>query len=363
MSTTDSTSDDDWSLYPYSPNKAAPIAFAIIMSLLGIILIYQCFFRYHWKKFGGMMLWATLVWVAGFITRSISVHEVRSVGIFIAQFVMILMGPPLYAAAEYFILGRLFAYLPYHTPIHPGRVFSTFAILSVAVETLTGSGAANSAGEGRDPAVRRVGLDLLKAALILQCCVEVGFLSLVALLEYRCRKAKVFPKKIRIVCYVLYVTSLMMLLRCVVRAVEGFEAAACDPDREDPYCGPVSRNEWFLWTFEVANITLFVILLCIFHPGRYLPRSSKIFLDPIDGKTERMGPGFSKADKRPLLITILDPFDIYRILSGKGMVLNKFWEEYQPIYTGKEGDARPDHAGLQPISSREVQHEGAVRKA
>lgn len=362
MSTTDPSSD--WSLYPYNPNKIAPIVFAIIMALLGSILVYQCFVRYHWKKFGAMMTWATLVWVIGFISRSISVHHVRSVGIFITQYVMILMGPPLYAAAEYFILGRLLAYLPYHAPIHPGRVFSTFVILSVVVEALTGTGAANSAGSDRDPKTRRIGLDLLRAALILQCFVEVFFFSLVALLEYRCRQAKVFPRKIRIVCYVLYVTSMMMLLRCVVRTVEGFEAGSCDPDRKDPYCGPVSRNEWFLWTFEVANITLFVILLCVFYPGRYLPRSSKIFLDAIDGKTERMGPGFSRADKRPLLITILDPFNLYGILSGKGMVLNKFWEEYQPICTGKEDEIQQeDQTGLQPTSLREVEHERVDQKA
>ena len=75
-----------------------------------------------------------------------------------------------------------------------------------------------------------------------------------------------------------------------------------------------------------------------------------------------MGPGFSKADKRPLLITILDPFNIYGIVAGKGMVLTKFWEEYQPIYNGNEGDARLDRHGLQPVSSREVQHEDVVRK-
>lgn len=358
-----SSNDPTWSLYPYEPNQVAPIVWAIIMAALGGTLVYQCFFRYHWKKFGGMMTWATLVWVAGFVSRSISVREVQNVGIFIAQYVMILMGPPLYAAAEYFILGRLLAYLPYHTPIHPGRVFSTFVILSVLVEALTGTGAANSAGSDRDPTTREIGLDLLKAALILQCFVEVFFISLVGLLEYRCRKTKVFPTKIRIVCYVLYTTSLMMLLRCVARAVEGFEAGACDPDRQDPYCGPVSRNEWFLWTFEVANITLFVILLCIFHPGRYLPRSSRIFLDQTDGKTERLGPGFSKADKRPLLMTILDPFNIYGIVSGKGMLFNKFWEEYQPLYTGKEEFQQGHQAHLGPVSSRDVEHESVARKA
>lgn len=246
------------------------------------------------------------------------------------------MGPPLYSAAEYFILGRLLAYLPYYTSIHPGRVFSTFIFLSAVVETLTGSGAGNSAGTGRTESQRNIGLNLLKSALILQCFVEVAFMSLVANVEYRARKGGKFPLHVRKVCYILYITSFMILVRCIVRTAEGFEAASCEPGRQDPYCGPVSRNEWFLWVFEVANITLFVIMLAIFHPGSYLPENSKIFLDPSDGETERLGPGFSKADKRPFLITIIDPFNLYGILSGKGMDLNKFWEDHQPIYDGED---------------------------
>jgi hypothetical protein len=118
--------DDNWSLYPYPPNRPAPIAFAVLLSVVLVYQIYQSFFRYKWKKFGGMMLWASSVWVAGFICRAYSVYHVQEVNIFIAQFVLIIVGPPLYAAAEYFILGRLMAYLPYHAPIHPGRVVSTF---------------------------------------------------------------------------------------------------------------------------------------------------------------------------------------------------------------------------------------------
>ncbi|CAK1358498.1 hypothetical protein CB0940_06897 [Cercospora beticola] len=330
-----SNTSDDWSLYPYNPNKPAPIVFAVLLTALGAYQIYQSFFRYRWKKFGAVMLWATSVWIAGFVCRSISVHQVRNIGLFIAQYVLVLMGPPLYSAAEYFILGRLLAYLPYYTPIHPGRVFSTFIFLSAAVESLTGSGAANSAGSGRTESQRNIGLKLLKSALILQIFVEAFFISIVATLEYKARKGGNFPKNVRNICYLLYITSSMILVRCIVRTIEGFEAGSCDADREDPYCGPVSRNEWFLWVFEIANITLFVILLAIFHPGKYLPRSSKIFLDPVDGKTERLGPGFSKADKRPFLITVIDPFNFYGILSGKGMVMNKFWEEHQPIDDGE----------------------------
>ncbi|KAK4617647.1 Lipid-translocating exporter-like protein RTA1 [Fulvia fulva] len=347
----------DWSLYPYDPNKGAPVAFAIIIAVVGIYQIYQSFFLYHWPKFGSTMAWASSVWLAGFICRSISIRSPQNVGVFIAQYVLVLIGPPLYAAAEYFILSRLLSYLPYHTPIHPGRVFSTFVLLSTIVETLTGSGAGNSAGSGRTEAQRSVGLNLLKAALILQCFIEALFFSLVVLVERRCRRAGIFPKRVRTVCCVLYVTSAMIFVRCVVRTVEGFEAGRCEAGREDPYCGPVSRNEWFLWTFEVANITLFVILLSLFHPGRFLPKDNKVFLDPHDGKTERIGPGFSKADSRAFWATVVDPFNLTGILSGKGMVLNKFWEEAQPVYTGDDATAADD----QPfVVSQAAKHDQTV---
>ena len=330
----DTNLGDDWSLYPYNPVKPAPIVFAVLLTLLGAYQIYQSFFKYPWKKFGLTMTWATSVWVGGFVCRSISVYNVQNVDLFIAQFVLVLMGPPLYAAAAYFILGRLLAYLPYHAPIHPGRVFSTFVILSAIVESLTANGAANSAGNGRDPGQRETGLNCLKGALILQCCVEAFFFSLVATLEYRCRKAGNFPRQIRVVFYVLYVTSFMILVRCIVRTIEGFEAASCSSDSNEHYCGPISKHEVFLWVFEIANITLFVALLAIFHPGKYLPLDSVIYLDPVDGKTERVGPGFSKADKRPLLVTVMDPFNFYGILTGKGMVMRPFWEQEQPVYDG-----------------------------
>ena len=189
---------------------------------------------------------------------------------YIAQYVLVLMGPPLYAAAEYFILGRLMAYLPYHAPMHPGRVLSTFITLSTCVESLTASGAANSSGTGRKPEQRKAGLDCLKAALILQCCIEALFFSLVVVLERRCRRSGAFPRHIRIICYVLYLTSGMILVRCIVRTIEGFENSRCTA--EDPLCGYMTKHEWVLWVFEVANITLFVIVLAAFHPGRLLPR-------------------------------------------------------------------------------------------
>lgn len=304
-------------------------------------------FRYQWKKFGITMTWATTVWIGGFICRAISVYDVQNLNMFIAQLVLVIVGPPLYAASEYFILGRLFAYLPYYTPIHPGRVVSTFLFLSALVESLTAVGASHSTGDDRN-----VGLILIKAALLLQCCVEVLFFSLVVVLDYRCRRSRHSLRQLRPVFYVLEVTSLMMLVRCTVRAADSFEDSVCSTG----YCGYIelhvsqseigcttyidpSVQEWTLYVFEVANITLFVILLTIFHPGRYLPRSSKVYLDPLDGKTERIGPGFAKADKRPLVLTIFDPFNLQSIFSRNRLPVHHFWEEQHPIYEG--GELRP----------------------
>ncbi len=55
----DNNGGDDWSLYPYEPVKAAPIVFAVLLTVIGIYQIYQSFFKYHWKKFGGIMTWVS----------------------------------------------------------------------------------------------------------------------------------------------------------------------------------------------------------------------------------------------------------------------------------------------------------------
>ena len=320
------------SVYPYDPSKPLPIVFASILFVLTVALTYQSY-RYKWVHFGLMTSWASATWLAGFIVRAISVFDSSNVGLFIAQYVLVFIGPPLYAASEYFILGRLLAYLPYHTPMHPGRVLSTFLLLGAAVESLAASGAASSVSANSKPAVRSAAIIRIKASLILQEVLEASFFGMVVLVEYRCRKARNFPKNVRIMCRMLYVTSFMMTIRCIVRTIEGFEATGCDPSAPGfkGYCGPVQEHEWFLWVFEVANITVFVLLLALFHPGKYMPSNKMQYLDPVDGETERIGPGYSAADNRPLLITVLDPFNWGGMMKGREPVVDRFWERENPV--------------------------------
>ncbi|PNS13837.1 hypothetical protein CAC42_1328 [Sphaceloma murrayae] len=331
---------NDWSLYPYEPNKALPIVFAVIVFILGAFNVYQNFIRYKWQRFGSIMTWASTVWVAAFVCRAISVRQVQNVGLFIAQYVLVLAGPPLYASAESFILGRILAYLPYHAPIHPGRVLSTFFTMSVIIEVLVNTGASNSTGRS-DPTDANqvaVGVACYKAGLILQCLLETGFLSLTAFVHRRAHRSGTLTKNIRTMVYMLYLTSSIILLRTIVRAIEGFEKSKCRPSPDNPvgYCGYLSTHEWVLWVLECAGVTLFVCFLTWYTPGAYLPRSHRIFLDPRDGRTERLGPGFSVVAKRPLLITIVDPFNLYGLVTGHEQEMTPFWELTWPEYVGQE---------------------------
>ena len=338
--------EGDWSLYPYQPVKALPVLFAVGFLTCGTVMVYQCVTRYGMKRYTWTMSFTSVVWATGFGCRMASIYMDQDLDVFIAQYVLLFLGPPLFAGAEYFILGRVLAYVPYHTPIHPGRVLSTFIILDAIVEILAVNGATADASS-KTESDKNSGLSRMLAALILQAVLEVCFFSLVGLVEKRCRKAKLFPRNLRVVCYVLYVTSFMMLVRCIFRIIEGFEAMHCPVDV--PNCGYVDQYEWFFYVFEVANIFLFVILLTIFPPGKYLPPNVKVYLDPVDG-TERMGPGFANADTRPLWQTIVDPCNIHRLITGSGFINDKFWERKNPAYR-RDGQVSTGHSETQVLEA------------
>jgi len=63
-------------------------------------------------------------------------------------------------------------------------------------------------------------------------------------------------------------------------------------------------------------------LLNVFHPMAQLPRSNKVYLAK-DGVTEIEGPGFD--DKRNFLLTIIDPFDVYGMVTRRNRPTN-FWD-------------------------------------
>ncbi|KAI9371845.1 RTA1 like protein-domain-containing protein [Aspergillus egyptiacus] len=310
------------SMWYYAPNKGLPIAFGILFAVSGILHGYQCHKYKSWLVTGPLP-WSALLFTVGFILRAIGAFgEWDNVRVYIASTVFLLAGPPIYEGANFLILGRILYYVPYLSPMHPGRVFSTFTFLLSVVEVLTANGAALLANVEAPETRRNIGEALLKAALILQLVLMAGFSSLAITFNWRCWRAGVLSRKLQHVLVVLYCSCTLITTRTVFRTIEYFKAtgehAWDDPSDVDP----IIKNEWIFWLFEVVIMYANTTMLNIFHPMMRLPRSNKVYLAK-DGVTEVEGPGFK--DPRPWFITFIDPFDLGGLIFNKGKQ-EKYWE-------------------------------------
>ncbi|KAJ6187698.1 hypothetical protein N7519_002606 [Penicillium mononematosum] len=305
------------SLWFYAPNKGAAIAFAILFAISGGLHGYQCYKYKSWKV-TGFLPWSALLFTAGFITRTIGAFgQWGNIGIFIASTVLLLAGPPVYEGANFFILGRILYYIPYHSPIHPGRVFTTFLALGVVIESITANGAAQVARTDSSVSSQNTGKALLKAALIMQIFLMVSFVSLAGRFHFNCARGGVLNHKIKSALLVLYCSCTLITIRTIYRTVEYFTAASLNA-----YSDIENIKEWFFWFFEVVFMYSNTTLLNVFHPMHWLPRSNKIYLAE-DGVTEIEGPGYD--DPRHWLQTFVDPFDIYGLIVKRGKK-EKYWE-------------------------------------
>lgn len=221
-------------------------------------------------------------------------------------------------------------YVPMHAPLHPHRVVVVFVYLGAAVESLTAAGATLIATSSGDLDVQRRGGVLVSIALVLQAVVECFFMSLVALIHHRCIRARCLPPRVRTLCFMLYGTSTLILVRCIARAIESFSEYNSLGGECTGVCHTVTHGEWYLYVFEAAPMVVYTYWLNIIHPGRLLPRDRMVFLD-VDGVTERRGPGW--IDRRSRWETFVDPLDFGGMLKGEASH-EKFWlkPDDWPVY-------------------------------
>lgn len=200
--------------------------------------------------------------------------------------------------------------------IHPGRVISTFVGLDAVVEILTGNGASKLANFDASPGEINAGKGLVRASLLLQIVLFALFVSLVVIFHIRLVKATVMTAKLRNVLALLYASSALILIRNIYRCIEVWQG----------YAGYLQTYEAFFYVFDAGLMLVNSIMLNVWHPARFLPRSNKVYL-ARDGVTELEGPGW--VDKRPWWVSALDPFDLNGLIKGKDKE-TAFWEHEEP---------------------------------
>ena len=245
--------------------------------------------------------------------REISIHNDENLAVFIASQVLLIVAPPVYALTNYLFLGRTLFYVPYLSPMHPGRVISTFVGLDVLVEILTGNGASDLANLSSSPEQIAVGRGLIRASLLLQVVLFLGFTSVEVLFHVRCIRAGVMTSKLQTVVTLLYTSSALILIRNIYRVIEQWNG----------YTGYLQSHEAFFYVFDASLMLVNSVVLNVWHPAKYLPENNKVYLKQ-NGVTEAEGPGW--VDGRAWWVSVLDPFDLVGLAQGRDRK-TRFWEE------------------------------------
>ncbi|KUI71868.1 Protein RTM1 [Cytospora mali] len=314
------------SFWFYAPNKGAPVFFAIAFFASGVWQVWQ---GYHYKCWRVSWTYAlcAAIFTCGFIAREVGAFDYESLVAYIISVCLVYAAPPLYEAANYGILGRVLFYVPWLSPMHPGRVWSTFSSLAFLVECISGIGASYSSNPSLPQSSQDAGKALMKAALILQVVIVNLFLLLAVTFHRRCLKAGIHNKNINGVLLTLYISTGLIEARTLYRVVEYYGAAnihySTGMDAND--FPPEVRYEWFFYVFEASLMVCNAYLWNIRHPRKYLPKSTKVYLDQ-DGVTEVTGPGYK--DIRSRLARFVDPVDLAGLFRGRDKQ-NRFWEKIQ----------------------------------
>jgi hypothetical protein len=336
------------SYWIYVPVKGASIAFAILFLISGSLHIWQNVLKYRSWRIGFLFPWAAALFVAGFCLREYGAYHPfdtdpnskNNLAIFIASTVMLFVAPPVYSGALYFIFGRILYYLPYLSPMHPGRVWTTFIALDLVVGIIAGNGASYASNSSNTPSQIKLGFNLAKASLILQLVMFLAFVSLIAIFHRRCITAQLFNARTKTIISLLYTSSLLILLRNTFRTATFFYSPL----------SPCNRTEAFFWVFEATPMLINTYMMNVFPPAKYMPANHKIYLAK-DGKTELEGPGM--VDKRPFLLSLFDPFDLVGVIMKRDSK-NRFWERDGIGGPREDGSWVDGHGGKKGEAVEEV---------
>ncbi|KAH8903892.1 hypothetical protein BR93DRAFT_931000 [Coniochaeta sp. PMI_546] len=295
------------------------------------------------------MVFCAICFTGGFIVREMGAFDLGNLVKYIVSICLVYAAPPLYELANYYVLGRILYYVPYLSPLHPGRVLTTFAFISSVVEALNGNGASFAANQSLPQYKQDIGHNLLKAALLIQIVVIAAFLALAITFHRRCRRHGIHSPKLYAALHTLYASEVLLTIRTIYRIVEYWSIAQLHfgPGFDPMTLSPLVRYEWFFYVFEASLMLANQVLLNVRHPRLFLPRSTKTYLAQ-DGVTEVTGPGYD--DKRPFLVTLFDPFDVAGMIKGTKKS-DKFWESATTTedVAGAKGEAKVARVGSEVV--------------
>ncbi|KAH8738425.1 RTA1 like protein-domain-containing protein [Ilyonectria robusta] len=278
-------------LYQYDPSLAAAIIFLIIFAASAVLHTWQIIRTKNWYFIPFLV--GTLAEAIGCIGRAIGAKESPdwTRGPYVIQALLLLLGPTLFAASIYMVLGRLIVLLEAqkHSFIRPSRLTKFFVlgdIISIAAQALGGAKLANA-----DTAdARSQGETIIIAGLGVQI-IFFGLFIITTVLFHRRINAEPTEKSMtltvpwRRLLTVLYATSMLILVRSVFRVIEYIMGRD----------GVLQSKEVFIYIFDILLMSGVAIVFNWFHPSKIMSVPGK---ERIDGTDSEMQLGGYDAPRR-----------------------------------------------------------------
>ena len=171
------------------------------------------------------------------------------------------------------------------------------------IEALNSVGVALAANPSGSKDSQSLGKNLTIAAVALQVAAIITFVSMTAIFHARFTRAQLQSKSVTTMFFVLYTSMALIFARSVFRLVEHTGNTKIDLGDIEALrkLSPLLRYEVYFYIFEVTLMLVNSWLWNVWHPGRYLPRGSHVFLARDGAEVV----GEKHVDSRPLWARVM----------------------------------------------------------
>ncbi|KAI1843429.1 hypothetical protein JX265_013311 [Neoarthrinium moseri] len=254
--------------YDYQPSMAAAVIFIVLFGISAGYHLWLLVKNRTWYFIPFVI--GCLFETVGYIGRAISSTEYPDFtqNPYIIQSVLLLLGPTLFAASIYMILGRLVVLLEAgnYSMIRP-RWLTKFFVLGDVLSFFVqgGGGGIMTAAKSQDD-VRR-GESIILGGLGIQILFFGFFCVVTAMFHRRIRneptsKAVTAAVPWKSLLYALYATSMLIMIRSIYRVAEYVEGQG----------GEVQSKEFWIYIFDSLPMVIVALLFNWLHPSRVIYR-------------------------------------------------------------------------------------------
>ncbi|KAH7105315.1 RTA1-domain-containing protein [Auriculariales sp. MPI-PUGE-AT-0066] len=258
---------------------ASNILTAIAVALVLVVGFAQTFFVWKYKtKWMLAMTIGCYTFAIGLALRFGLHSDPHGRGLYIAEYLFVVLSPCAFIAAEYVLLGRLARFLraDQHLLVSPQKITRVFVTSDIVTFLIQACGGAISASARTDPKKNELGSHLFLAGLAAQLFSFVVFLGVFThflIRLYKHEPATWRAPKWKTLLAAMSFSFIGILIRSVFRTIELSEG----------FAGPLATSEKHFYGLDTLPLFIAIAIYVPFWPGRYIRTpESRLELRPED---------------------------------------------------------------------------------